>query len=225
VERLPSSKLKVALAIGVIALVGLSATAVGFMVERPSAATALSSSSTPSAVDVGFAQAMSIHHGQAVLMASEAVLDASSPAVRELAREILVEQSQEIGMMRTWLSDWNKPQLSTGSLMGWMRNAQRARSASMTAMAATASSGSNQMPGMATNQQLTQLAAAKGVAFDRLFLQLMLRHHVGGIEMANYAQQHAKLSHVSAAAGAMIIDQTNECTLIEELLQAEPSQP
>jgi uncharacterized protein (DUF305 family) len=221
-ERLPSSKWKVALAIGVIALVGLSATVVGFMIEQHPAATALSSSSTPSAVDVGFAQAMSIHHGQAVLMASEAVLDASSPAVRELAREILVEQSQEIGMMRTWLSDWNKPQLSTGSIMGWMRSDQRAGSASMMGEASMASTGLNQMPGMATNQQLTQLAAATGVAFDRMFLQLMLRHHEGGIEMANYAEQHAVLSQVRAAAGSMIIDQTNECTLIAELLQAEP---
>ncbi len=68
---------------------------------------------------------------------------------------------------------------------------------------------------------LAQLAASKGVTFDRLFLRLMLRHHEGGIEMANYAEQHAQLPEVRAAAGAMIIDQTNECNLIKELLQSE----
>ncbi len=198
-------------------LIGVGTTAVGFtIVSHP--LTLLSSSSKPSAVDVGFAQAMSIHHGQAVLMANEAVINATSPSVRLLAREILVEQSQEIGMMRTWLSDWNMPQLSTDPVMAWMQKDQKARGVSMTGMAPM---GSSQMPGMATSEQLTQLASSKGVAFDRLFLQLMLRHHEGGIEMANYAEQHAKLPEVRAAAGAMIIDQTNECTLIEELLQSE----
>jgi uncharacterized protein (DUF305 family) len=221
VERAPFSKWKAALALAVAMLIGMGATVVGFTIERHPV-TSLSSSSKPSAVDVGFAQAMSIHHGQAVLMANEAVIDATSPAVRLLAREILVEQSQEIGMMRTWLSDWNMPQLSTGPVMGWMQKDQKTRDVSMTGMASIAATGSNQMPGMATNKQLTQLAASKGIAFDRLFLQLMLRHHEGGIEMANYAEQHAQLPQVRAAAGAMIIDQTNECTLIEELLQSEP---
>ena len=103
-------------------------------------------------------------------------------------------------MMRTWLSDWNMPQLSTGPVMGWMQKDQKTRDVSMTGMASIAATGSNQMPGMATNKQLAQLAASKGVAFDRLFLQLMLRHHEGGIEMANYAEQHAQLPQVRAAA-------------------------
>jgi uncharacterized protein (DUF305 family) len=207
----------VALTLGLGALIGLSATVIGIRHNRDSAAPSSTTSASPSAVDVGFAQAMAIHHGQAVLMADEAVLQATSPAVRLLAREILVEQSQEIGMMRTWLSDWNKPQLPTGSLMGWMQHsASTGKTASASMAGMPTSSG---MPGMATNQQLAQLAAAKGTAFDRLFLTLMLRHHEGGIEMANYAAQHASLSQVRAAAGGMVIDQTNESTLIEELLK------
>jgi uncharacterized protein (DUF305 family) len=204
--------------LGLGVLIGLSATVIGIRLDRDPAVPSSQSSSAPSAVDVGFAQAMAIHHGQAVLMAEEAVLKASSPAVRLLAREILVEQSQEIGMMRTWLSDWSKPQLPTGSLMGWMKSSTstgKMASASMPGMAT--SSG---MPGMATNQQLARLAAAQGTDFDTLFLTLMLHHHQGGIEMANYAVQHASLPQVRAAAGGMVIDQTNECTLIEELLKA-----
>lgn len=100
----------------------------------------------------------------------------------------------------------------------WMQGPQ---TGGVAATPASAMADPNRMPGLATNRQLARLAAAKGKAFDRLFLILMLRHHEGGIEMANYAVEHASRPQVRAAAGSMVIDQTNECTLIEELLKAD----
>ena len=39
------------------------------------------------------------------------------------------------------------------------------------------------MPGMLSPVQLRELDSAEGVAFDRLFLQDMIRHHEGAITM------------------------------------------
>lgn len=212
----------VALAVGVCLVIGVNFIVVGYRFDRNRA---MSTSTVPNAVDIGFAQDMAIHHGQAVLMANEAVLHASSSRVRLLAREILVQQSQEIGMMRTWLADWHMPQLPSGPLMAWMQNDQMTGMAAMSRPASmTDSTPSDRMPGLATRPQLVRLAAAKGSVFDALFLKLMLRHHEGGIEMADDAAQHASLPQVRAAAGGMVVDQTNECTLIEELLKAAERQ-
>ena len=47
------------------------------------------------------------------------------------------------------------------------------------------------MPGMATEDELANLRALSGTAFDVEFLRLMIRHHQGGLDMAQYAAEHA----------------------------------
>lgn len=156
----------------------------------------------PSAVDVGFCQDMAVHHAQATLMAQLAMDFSRTPAVRAIARQILITQSEERGTLTGWLTTWKKPQLPSGPPMSWMPGHQHART----------------MPGMATQRELDGLAGAEGQAFDTRFLRLMVRHHAGGIQMAQAARDRARLPEVRAFAGAMVIHQTEENAVLRQLL-------
>ncbi|MFB9834952.1 DUF305 domain-containing protein [Actinoallomurus acaciae] len=177
---------------------------------------------SPGAVDIGFCQSMSVHHAQAVLMAQEAVDRSRTPAIRLIARQILATQTQERGTMAGWLTLWNAPQLPSGPPMAWM-----AMSSSSTETDTRTPHGrmAPTMPGMATQADLGRLASADGKRFDVLFLQLMVRHHTGGIGMAIDAREHARLSAVRALAGAMAIHQAQENALMGQLLSARGAKP
>jgi uncharacterized protein (DUF305 family) len=75
------------------------------------------------------------------------------------------------------------------------------------------------MPGMATPDQLDRLEALHGRALDVLFLQLMIRHHQGGLPMARYALAHAAEPHVRDLAQSMVNSQTAEIIEMEQLLR------
>ena len=200
---------------------------VSFLVGRETATQTLSTrpdrgGAAPSAVDVGFCQDMATHHQQAVLMSSLADQRAG-PAVKALANSILMGQSQELGVMRGWLRLWDKPAVSSAP-MSWISG-----QASMTGMeetrAANLSSTDVQMPGMATPDQLNELWMKSGKDFDVLFLQLMIRHHQGGITMARYAAVHAKLDALRQAAEAMIYEQAEDIGQMLALLKAYGAAP
>ncbi len=173
-----------------------------------------STAATPDAVDVGFSQDMAVHHEQAVLMANLAQRRGSA-AVASLANAILVDQSQEVGMMRGWLRLWNRPAVDP-TPMAWLPQGQ--------AMV-MAGSGAEAMPGMATPGQLATLATLRGKRFDVLFLQLMIRHHEGGLEMCRYAEEHAKLGVVRSAARSMAVEQLEDLGQLEAILKADGAKP
>ncbi len=167
----------------------------------------------PSAVDIGFAQDMSVHHRQAVLMASLVPERSNDPAVRTLAFDIKATQLEQIGRMQGWLSLWGAPALPTGEHMTWMSGHGHGHG------------GSAMMPGMASQQELDALRQASGAEFDVLFLQLMLRHHQGGVPMARYAQEHAAVPQVRNLAGQMLASQTMESAFMKQLLAERGAQP
>jgi uncharacterized protein (DUF305 family) len=74
------------------------------------------------------------------------------------------------------------------------------------------------MPGMATQEEMDQLGAAKGEAAEILFLQLMIRHHQGGVEMARYAVEHAEVAQVRDLAQTMVTAQTYEIDVMNDML-------
>ena len=75
------------------------------------------------------------------------------------------------------------------------------------------------MPGMASPAEIAQLQSATGNAADVLFLQLMIRHHQGGLEMEQYAVAHAAKSYVRDLANRMIQSQSSEIIAMEQLLR------
>jgi uncharacterized protein (DUF305 family) len=191
--------------------------AAGLLVGLPGA-TATSSPAADS-VDVGFAQDMSAHHQQAVQMASWERDHTTDPALRQLAFDIETTQLQQIGQMQGWLALWGAPTDAPGGKhMTWMAPAGHSH-------AAATAGGVETMPGMASSDQLRALRAATGPQLDVLFLQLMLRHHLGGVGMLQYGADHASVPEVRNLAAQMLSSQTSESEYMTQLLSARGGTP
>lgn len=81
------------------------------------------------------------------------------------------------------------------------------------------------MPGMATADELAALRQATGPAVDVMFLQLMLRHHEGGLSMMEYAVDHAETPALKRLAESMISTQESEATLMKQMLAERGAEP
>ncbi|MCW2785959.1 MAG: hypothetical protein JWP74_2476 [Marmoricola sp.] len=160
---------------------------------------------TPGSADIGFAQDMAVHHDQAVLMAQLAQARGTT-AVRAIAEGILIGQSQEVGLLRGWLRVWGAPGVSQHP-MAWMGMSMP--------------TGSTAMPGMATSPQLQRLYNLTGRRFDVLFLQLMIRHHEGGLLMTRAVLAEHTLATTKAAARGISSEQIEELGTMRALLAAD----
>jgi len=156
------------------------------------------------AADVGFLHDMRAHHEQAAQMSLIFIgLDDTSPGLRTVAGSILVGQNIEIGRMIQMLRDMGQPEAAeTDEAMAWM------------GMPTT----QEQMPGMATEDQLRELAGSSGAAADDLFVELMVAHHEGGIHMAEAAVEDASLAKVQSFARSIIAGQQGEIAELRQLV-------
>jgi uncharacterized protein (DUF305 family) len=164
-----------------------------------------------SSVDVGFARDMSVHHGQAVTMASYERDNTGDPAMKVLAYDIEGQQTFQIGEMQGWLDTWGYPLLNP-SPMAWMAGHGHLQSDGL-------------MPGMASPAEINKLETLHGKALDVDFLQLMIRHHQGGIPMAQYAALHGQSSYVRQLAQAMVNAQSSEIISMEQALRSLGGSP
>lgn len=214
------------LVVGVIGAIVLGF-ALGFLARIPLDDV---STHTPEAgsVDVGFAQDMSVHHSQAVEMSAIALANTDDPAVRGLAYDILTTQQNQLGQMQGWLNLWDQPLLPSGGYMGWMDGGHMDSGHGDHGSGASGDheSGSMaKMPGMATSDEISALRQATGVAGDVQFLQLMLRHHQGGLPMMEYGAQHASERVVRQLAQTMVNTQQSESTLMTDMLAERGATP
>jgi uncharacterized protein (DUF305 family) len=166
---------------------------------------AAASVAAPGPVDIGFSQDMIVHHEQAVLMAQLVRGRTADPTVAALAAGIEDDQLLEIGTMRGWLALWGAPTLPAGAPMTWMTGSTQRMTT---------------MPGMATAAELNSLRTAQGTALDLMFLQLMLRHHNGGLPMLTDAGARAGLPVVRGLAQRMAFTQREETRTILGLLNS-----
>ena len=128
----------------------------------PETAIAIANSSyTPA--DVNFLQGMITHHHQAMIMSDMATDRTNSKSILDLAGRIDVSQEDEINFMQTWLREREENVPNP--------------------MAMQNMDSDHNMMGMATPEQLDQLAESKSIDFDKLFLSLMITHHDGAIKM------------------------------------------
>jgi uncharacterized protein (DUF305 family) len=81
------------------------------------------------------------------------------------------------------------------------------------------------MPGMATPAEINKLETLSGKALDIYFLQLMLRHHQGGLPMAQYAAAQATEPYVRLLASKMVEAQSREIIQMEQLLRQRGATP
>jgi uncharacterized protein (DUF305 family) len=167
---------------------------------------------TPGAVDVGFSRDMASHHLQGVEMANLVADRSTDPAVRGLAFDISSTQTNQVGRMQGWLALWGYSPTG-GDQMAWMSGDMHMH---MTA---------GLMPGMATEEELANLRSLSGAPFDVEFLRLMIRHHQGGLEMAQYAEAHGETAVVRSLAKSIADSQTAETTLMTGMLADRGGSP
>ena len=158
-----------------------------------------------SSVDVGFLQDMTVHHDQAVQMASIAVDGGVDDAVLPFALEVIKSQRWELGRMYTWLEEWgyalDDPEERLA--MGWMGHP-----VPISAMA-----------GMQSEADLDRLIEGPEDERSRLFLELMIDHHRGAVHMAEYAAEHAGTAKVRELAVATAVNQAAEIREYEMTLE------
>ncbi|MBC7289779.1 MAG: DUF305 domain-containing protein [Actinotalea sp.] len=170
-------------------------------------------------VDAGFAREMQVHHGQAVQMAVLVRDRTDDDAVRTLALDILLTQQNQQGQMAGWLQVWGLPQTAAGPPMQWMAD-HGTHGGGPDGTAAPA-----QMPGLVTPEQMRRLEEAEGREAERLFLALMIPHHEGGVEMAQYAAREAGTPAVRRLAASIVAAQEAEILLLEEMLAGRGGAP
>ena len=112
--------------------------------------------------DIKFMQGMIGHHAQAIEMVTLLMANSTSEDMKKLGQRIQISQDDEINMMQGWL---------------------RVRGQQVPDRNAMHQHGGPLMPGMLSPDEMRQLAAAKGVQFDRLFLEGMIKHHGGALTM------------------------------------------
>ncbi|MYD70708.1 MAG: DUF305 domain-containing protein [Acidobacteria bacterium] len=153
-----------------------------------------------SEADVRFMQGMIPHHAQALEMTALLETRTTSDAMRQMAQRIELSQEDEIEMMQEWL---------------------RERGQTVTATDAHHAPDWMPMPGMLTPEEMDQLEAAEGVAFDRLFLELMIKHHRGALTMVeNLLDQRgtAQDSQLFAFTSDVEADQSMEIDRMDAML-------
>jgi uncharacterized protein (DUF305 family) len=203
--------------VGLLLLGGGLAVALGIGRDTGSAAP------TSDSVDAGFARDMVRHHQQGVEMANMVASHSQDADVRLLGFDISATQTNQIGRMQGWLDLWGLPP-STGTSMAWM-GADMASMPGMADMRGHTMSDTSLMPGMATEAEIDHLRTLTGKPFDVEFLRLMIRHHEGGLPMAQYAVKHATEPAVRRLAETIAQTQSAETTTMTRMLTARGGTP
>jgi uncharacterized protein (DUF305 family) len=181
-------------------------------------------SGTPgnASVEAGFARDMQTHHEQAVAMAMTVRDLTDDPEIRLLAYDIATTQANQSGQLYGLLNEWHLPQAPPEPSMTWMTRATLAgESHEHTAGPTTAAhTPGGPMPGYATQEQLTELAGLRGTEAEKYFLQLMIAHHRGGLEMAEAILSRTTVPQVIAIANGVITSQTSDIDVMQKMLDA-----
>ena len=185
-------------------LVGLAVGAT--LVARPDTAVP-----TDTSVEAGFARDMQAHHAQAVDMSVVLRERAEDQTLRSIALDVLTIQQQQIGQMAAWLRLWGLPAASPDGSMAWMAGGHGHSGGG-------SSGGLSQMPGWVSAEDLARLRDADGVEAERIYLELMIAHHAGAVDMARYAVENARHPEVVRFAQGVVDSQTRETVVLQDLL-------
>lgn len=137
-----------------------------------------------SADDVRFMQDMIVHHFQAVQMSALVEGRTGDPGVTAIAARIDATQEDEIEFMQNWLRARGEQAPDPAAQMSDMSHGDPSGHAGHHGH--PSHHDHSTMAGMASPEQMAELAAAEGTDFDRLFLELMTAHHDGAVEMVDH---------------------------------------
>lgn len=165
------------------------------------------------AADTRFMQGMIGHHAQAIVMSAMAPTHGAGAQLQVLASRILRSQRDEIEVMQGWLVD-------RGETVPDAADPHAGMDMSM---------GDHVMlmPGMLSAAQLAELDAARGTAFDRLYLQYMIRHHQGALTMVSElfdAPASGQGAEIFGYASGVDADQRAEIGRMQSMLASIPQQ-
>lgn len=152
--------------------------------------------------DVEFMQGMIAHHAQAIVMSRMAESHGANQQVQKLSNKIDQSQIPEIHIMQLWLERNHQFVPDTSSWHHVM------------------------MAGMLTSAQLKELDGAKGVAFDRAYLQMMIQHHAGALQMVDDLFNTSLAGQevdVNVFANDVVTAQTTEIGIMQRLLTELPA--
>ena len=155
--------------------------------------------------DVSFATDMIQHHAQALQMVDLAMGRDLDPEVQQLADEIRAAQAPEIEQMVNWLQDWEQPVPET------VRDHANAHGDGMDM--------DSDMPGMMSNEDMQALEATAGPEFRPMWLEMMIEHHEGAIEMAEQEQENGEHRQAVALAENIASAQAEEIDAMKDLLE------
>lgn len=176
-------------------------------------------------VDVGFAKDMRVHHLQAVTMAGIERDRTADNSLENIAFDIESTQLAQASEMAGWLTVWKQPDLPDPGAghMAWM--SEGGTHSHSNGEGGQTTGTVKRMPGMASTEEINKLRKLSGAELDVYFLQLMLRHHEGGLEMAQYAAEHASVGYVRNLAQKIVDSQNAESTLMKKMLSQRGAQP
>lgn len=164
--------------------------------------------------DVAFASDMITHHAQALSMVDLTLDRPLDPEVQALAEDIREAQAPEIETMADWLTSWGEDVPATmrdhvngGHDMDDMSD-------NMDGM------DHDDMPGMMTADDIDELENAGDDQFQDMWLQMMIEHHEGAVEMAEAEQEDGRFKDAVDLAGQIIDAQNKEIDTMKDLLAA-----
>lgn len=153
-------------------------------------------------VDADFVRMMIPHHHQALVMSRLAPDRTDDAELLALAGRLDVEQTIEIGTMQQWQAqngfDETDP-VTAYSMM--MQNPAMI-----------------EMMGMATQAELDQLESLSGSSFDQLFLELMIDHHQGAVDMCVQVIADGQEPVLQSMANEMLTTQSTQISRMEQML-------
>ncbi len=162
-------------------------------------------------VDVAFASDMLQHHAQALTMVGLTRNRPLDPEVQQLAEQIRDAQAPEIETFTGWLTDWDeevpetmRDHTNAGHDMGDMDD-------SMGGM-------DSDMPGMMSADDMTALTDASDAEFQTMWLEMMVEHHEGAVEMAQTEIEEGQYEDAVDLAGNIVSSQTEEIETMKSLL-------
>ncbi|HMO57574.1 MAG TPA: DUF305 domain-containing protein [Roseiflexaceae bacterium] len=158
---------------------------------------------TEGSAEVVFARDMAAHHSQAVEMAIIIRDRSADPDLRQFTLDIALTQQTQRGQFQGWLTQWGLPLSGAQPEMG----------------------GQGEQMGMATQAQIAQLLDLPPAEAEILFLQLMIRHHQGGVMMAQDILRTTRRTEVIRVADAVIAGQQSEIAYMLTLLERRGGTP
>jgi uncharacterized protein (DUF305 family) len=159
----------------------------------PSAQTAEAQPGVHNADDVAFARNMLAHHGQAIQLSAMVPTNTANQQLIALAQKITGEQEPEMQAFSVWLLQWGQNPNADHSMPGTM-------------------------PGMVDQATIDKLQTLNGPDFDKLWLQSMISHHQGAIEMAQAEIAHGRNPDAIGMAKSIITTQQAEIDQMKQML-------